>query len=103
MIFASDNWASAHPAIAERLLKEERVMVGPGVAFGPSGAGHVRVSFATDDGRLREGLNRMAAFVERLKNPTSVAPKLEEPAEEEAAAAPADAKADDRKPVFSRA
>jgi aspartate/methionine/tyrosine aminotransferase len=45
---------------AEQLLREERVMVGAGVAFGPSGAGHVRVSFAGDDGRLREGLSRMA-------------------------------------------
>src|SRR4029079_16172400 len=83
-------------AFAEKLLKEERVMVGPGVAFGPSGAGHVRVSFATDDGRLREGLNRMAAFVERLKNPTSVAPKIDEPAAEDADATPADAEKDDR-------
>ena len=51
---------------AERLLKAERVLVGPGIAFGPSGAGHIRqVSFATDDGRLREGLNRMSDFVKR--------------------------------------
>lgn len=88
---------------AERLLKEERVMVGPGVAFGPSGAGHVRVSFAADDGRLREGLNRLAAFVARLKTPTAVPPS-EEPAEENAEA-PADApkEAEERKPAFSRA
>lgn len=67
-------------AFAERLLREARVLVGPGVAFGPSGANHVRVSFAGDDGRLREGLSRMAAFVERLKNPN--APKVEAPSEE---------------------
>jgi aspartate/methionine/tyrosine aminotransferase len=85
-------------AFAERLLKESRVLVGPGVAFGPSGAGHVRVSFATDDGRLREGLNRMAAFVERLKAP--VAPTTNEEPEEEAAT---EAAKEDRKPAFSRA
>jgi aspartate/methionine/tyrosine aminotransferase len=87
---------------AERLLKEERVMVGPGVAFGPSGAGHVRVSFATDDGRLREGLNRMAAFVARLKNPASV-PKSEEPTEEVKAEEPTPKEAEEKKPAFSRA
>lgn len=54
---------------AERLFHEERVLVGPGCAFGPSGAGHIRISIAGDDGRLREGLSRMAAFVARLKHP----------------------------------
>jgi len=58
-------------AFAERLFREERVQVGPGCVYGPSGAGHVRVSIAGDDGRLREGLSRMAAFVERLKNTTT--------------------------------
>jgi aspartate/methionine/tyrosine aminotransferase len=52
---------------AERLLREYRVLVGPGCAYGPSGAGYVRVSFATGDGRLREGLSRMAKFVGSLK------------------------------------
>jgi aspartate/methionine/tyrosine aminotransferase len=90
-------------AFAERLLKEERVMVGPGIAFGPSGEGHVRVSFAADDGRLREGLNRMAAFVARLKAPTALAPS-DEPAEE-VAETPGEAskEAEERKPAFSRA
>lgn len=78
-------------AFAERLLKEERVLVGPGVAFGPSGAGHVRVSFACDDGRLREGLARLAAFVNRLKNPG--APKPVEAVE---------LKASEQTPAFSR-
>lgn len=91
-------------AFAERLLREERVLVGPGVAFGPSGTGHVRVSFAADDGRLREGLGRLAAFVERLKNPPSLAPapKVEEASEtvvEEKPAKPAET----QKPAFSRA
>jgi aspartate/methionine/tyrosine aminotransferase len=87
---------------AERLLKEERVMVGPGVAFGPSGAGHVRLSFATDDGRLREGLNRMAAFVARLKTPVPV-PQSEELLEEMKTETPAEKKVEEQKPAFSRA
>ena len=59
-------------AFAERLFREERVQVGPGCAFGSSAAGHVRISIACDDGRLREGLTRMTTFIERLKNPQSI-------------------------------
>ncbi len=86
-------------SFAERLLKGARVLVGPGVAFGPSGSGHVRVSFAADDGRLREGLNRMAAFVEQLKAPAPAA-RSEEPVAEVAAESK---EAEERKPAFSRA
>jgi aspartate/methionine/tyrosine aminotransferase len=48
---------------AEKLLEQKRVQVTPGDLFGPSGMGHVRISFAADDGRLREGLGRIAEFV----------------------------------------
>lgn len=71
-------------AFAERLLRERQVLVGPGCAFGPSGAGHVRVSFAADDGRLREGLGRLAAFVAELRNPGAPPAPVEVPAEEPA-------------------
>ena len=50
-------------AFAERLLRAAGVLVGPGCAFGPAGANFVRVSFAAEDGRLREGLSRLARFV----------------------------------------
>jgi len=88
-------------AFAERLFREERVQVGPGCAFGPSGAGHVRVSVAGDDGRLREGLARLAAFVEQLRNPTPAKPA--EPVAEEVPEPKPDAAADKPKPAFSRA
>jgi aspartate/methionine/tyrosine aminotransferase len=52
---------------AARLLRDKRVLVTPGDLFGPSGAGHVRISYATDDGRLREGLNRLGEFVQGLQ------------------------------------
>jgi len=61
-------------AFAERLFREERVQVGPGCAFGPSGAGHIRISIVGDDGRLREGLSRLAAFVDRLTKPVLAKP-----------------------------
>jgi aspartate/methionine/tyrosine aminotransferase len=85
-------------AFAERLLKEQRVLVGPGCAFGPSGTGHVRISFAADDGRLREGLARLTAFVGGLRNPTP-ATAVEEAPEEAPPANPGE----EPKPVFSRA
>jgi aminotransferase len=51
----------------ERLLIEERVAVVPGSAFGPSGAGHVRMCYATAYDRLEEALARIARFVERVR------------------------------------
>jgi aminotransferase len=51
----------------ERLLVEERVAVVPGSAFGPSGAGHVRMCYATAFDRLEEALVRVGRFVERVR------------------------------------
>jgi hypothetical protein len=81
-------------AFAERLLKEQRVLVGPGTAFGPGGAGFVRVSFAAEDGRLREGLKRLAAFVAGLRGEPATPPA--------AASEEPPALAEDRPPSFSR-
>ncbi len=50
---------------AERLLMEERVAVVPGSAFGPSGEGHVRCSYATALPLLEEALERMGRFMRR--------------------------------------
>jgi aspartate aminotransferase len=43
------------------LLREAGVAVTPGVAFGPGGEGHVRLSFATSQAVIGEALDRMAA------------------------------------------
>ncbi len=51
----------------ERLLREERVAVVPGSAFGPSGAGHVRACYATRYEDLEEALRRIGRFVERVR------------------------------------
>ncbi len=50
---------------AERLLMEERVAVVPGTAFGPSGEGHVRCSYATALPQLEQALERMGRFMRR--------------------------------------
>jgi aspartate/methionine/tyrosine aminotransferase len=52
---------------AAGLLREQRVLLTPGDLFGPSGPGYVRLSYAADDGRLQEGLNRLAAYLESLE------------------------------------
>ena len=47
------------------LLNEHRVAVVPGTAFGPSGEGHVRCSFATGLDQIKTAVERMAVFVGR--------------------------------------
>src|SRR5207249_2698084 len=58
-------------AFAEQLREEKGVQVTPGDLFGPSGVGFVRVSFAGDEGRLREGLSRLDEFLNPERAATS--------------------------------
>jgi aminotransferase len=51
----------------ERLLREERVAVVPGDAFGPSGAGHVRMCYATSYERIEEALVRIERFTAKVR------------------------------------
>jgi aminotransferase len=50
---------------AETLLQEERVAVVPGGAFGESGRGFVRCSYATAYEQIEEALERMHRFTRR--------------------------------------
>jgi aminotransferase len=50
---------------SERLLKEERVLVVPGTAFGPAGEGYVRCCYATSMAEIEEALVRIKRFVDR--------------------------------------
>ena len=52
-------------AFAELLLDEEFVAVVPGEAFGAPG--FVRLSYATSEERIREGVRRMAAFIGKME------------------------------------
>lgn len=58
----------------QRLLVEERVAVVPGTAFGPSGEGFVRCSYAASVASLTEAFKRMAAFLQRLRKPCAAVP-----------------------------
>jgi len=50
---------------AEKLLLEEQVAVIPGSAFGPSGAGFVRMAYATAYDKIEIALERMGRFIAR--------------------------------------
>ena len=48
---------------AENLLEQQRVAAVPGSAFGEAGEGHVRISYATGMGELREAMDRIETFL----------------------------------------
>ena len=50
----------------QRLLREKKVVTVPGTAFGASGEGYIRCSYATGIAKLTEALDRMADFVASL-------------------------------------
>jgi aminotransferase len=52
---------------AVRLLQEEKVAAVPGVAFGPSGEGFLRMCFATAFDRIQIAMERTSNFVERCR------------------------------------
>lgn len=53
---------------ATRLVKEKRVAVVPGTAFGESGEGYVRISYAQSLKNIKKALKRIEEFVEEVKN-----------------------------------
>jgi len=63
--YVGDHGLSAKD-FALRLLDEEKVACVPGTAFGPTGEGHIRCCYATDLDDIKEALDRMQRFLERL-------------------------------------
>ena len=53
---------------ATRLLQEEKVAAVPGTAFGESGEGHLRISYAYSLENLKKAMERMKKFVARLRD-----------------------------------
>ncbi len=50
---------------SRRLLKEEKVAVVPGTAFGSSGEGYIRISYASSMDNIKEALGRIKRFLKR--------------------------------------
>lgn len=55
-------------AFATRLLQEERVAVVPGDAFGSSGEGYIRISYAYSLDDLKIAVGRLGEFIARLRS-----------------------------------
>lgn len=52
---------------ATRMLQEEKVVVVPGTAFGACGEGFLRISYAYSLSKLKEALDRMERFIDKVK------------------------------------
>ena len=52
---------------ATRLLQEEKVAVVPGNAFGESGEGYIRISYAYSIENIKLALERIKSFINRLR------------------------------------
>jgi aminotransferase len=52
---------------ATKLLKEEKVAVVPGTAFGDCGEGYLRISYAYSIENLKIALERMEKFVAKYR------------------------------------
>lgn len=52
---------------ATRFLEEEKVAAVPGTAFGDSGEGYLRISYAYSLERLKLAMERLSRFVEKLR------------------------------------
>lgn len=50
----------------ERLLKEEKIAVVPGDAFGPGGNGYIRVSYAYSLDKIMKALERIESFAKKI-------------------------------------
>jgi len=65
------GWIDVSPSgmtggeVSSGLLKEYNVGVMPGHLFGESGVGHIRISFATSDDAVDEGMKRLAKFLQK--------------------------------------
>ena len=55
-------------SFCESLLREKRVSLAPGVAFGAGGEGSVRICYAADRSVLEPALSRLAEFLEARKS-----------------------------------
>lgn len=52
---------------ADRFLREEKVAVVPGTAFGECGEGFLRISYAYSLENLKVAIGKLKVFVERLR------------------------------------
>ncbi|MBW3569462.1 MAG: pyridoxal phosphate-dependent aminotransferase [Gemmatimonadetes bacterium] len=62
MVRLPERWAADSLGAAEALLERHRVVTTPGIAFGASGEGWLRLSWVAEPDALRTGIARIADF-----------------------------------------
>ncbi|MFA5895486.1 MAG: pyridoxal phosphate-dependent aminotransferase [Thermoplasmata archaeon] len=65
-VFPAFNVPMDDRALGETILKEAKVAVTPGSAFGDAGAGHLRFSYAASRDTITEGVRRIGEVVAKL-------------------------------------
>jgi aminotransferase len=60
MVRLPERWAADSLGAAEALLERHRVLATPGIAFGASGEGWMRLSWVAEPDALRDGIARIA-------------------------------------------
>jgi aminotransferase len=63
MVRLPERWAADSLGAAEALLERHRVLATPGIAFGASGEGWMRLSWVAEPDALRTGIQRIAEFL----------------------------------------
>ena len=71
---------------ATRLLREEKIAIVPGTAFGDCGEGYLRVSYAYSLEDLKRAIRRIRRFVNRLDEENGAGEKSGQPDQEEKSA-----------------
>ena len=61
------TYGMSSEAFATDLLEKERVVVVPGTAFGESGEGFVRISYAYSLESLKEAIKRIEKYLKNIK------------------------------------
>ena len=64
----SKNFGMTSEEFATRFLEEEKVAVVPGTAFGDSGEGFIRISYAYSLEDLKVAIGRLESFIIKLRN-----------------------------------
>jgi aminotransferase len=61
------NFSFTSEEFCEKLLYEEKLAVVPGNAFGDSGEGFIRISYAYSQENIKKALDRLAKFAEKYR------------------------------------
>jgi aminotransferase len=64
------NTGLSSMGFSKALLEAKKVAVVPGTAFGPSGEGYIRISYASSLDKIKEAMGRIEEFVGALKHKT---------------------------------